>query len=249
MKSKDFGCLVLHGYGGRPFEMGYVAEALRLRGMAVQVPVLAGHEGDVDRFAASRFSDWLHGVEAAYTDLQQRHERVALVGFSLGGTLSLALAERYPVAALVTVAAPVFLTRLYPYWAPDLRLFLTGMLQHVLDRVPTSPRSPESKRVAPWEGYEGAHYIAALHSFKVATAKVRRDLGRIHAPIMILHGTHDRAVHPDNAWTIASGVNSSRREVHLLTVREKRTSGHMVVTHEETRDQVCSLVGGFLDSL
>lgn len=76
-----------------------------------------------------------------------------------------------------------------------------------------------------------------------------KNLARITAPLLAVHGDTDRAVHPDNAWTIARGVSSTIREVYLLSVRERITSGHLLVTHEETKALVGTLVSGFLEKV
>ena len=249
MNSRETGCLLLHGYAGRPFEMSWLAEGLRMAGYRVETPVLAGHEGDPAAFARSRFDDWLGSAEEALRSLQAQCPRVAVTGFSLGGTLALALAQKHALAGVATIAAPVFLCRLFPYFSPDPLLFASGVLRRFRTRLPSSPARPESRRIAPWEGYEGVHFVEPLHSFKTAAALVRRGLPRITAPIMVLHGVRDRAVHPDNAWEILSRVSSPRREMHLLTLRERTTSGHLLVTHEETRASVSALVLGFVRSL
>lgn len=167
----------------------------------------------------------------------------------MGGTLALALAQRHELAGVSTIAAPVFLCRLLPYFSPDPLLFCSGLLRFCHPRPAASAPRPESRRIAPWQGYEGAHFVRPLHSFKVAAGRVRRGLGRVTAPILVLHGARDRAVHPDNAWDILTRVSSTRRELHLLHMRETITSGHLLVTHEETRASVSTLVLGFFGSL
>lgn len=249
MKSLETGCLLLHGYAGRPFEMSFLAADLRTAGFRVETPTLAGHEGNPEIFAASRFKDWLASAERALDDLQVRCGRVVVAGFSMGGTLALALAQRRPLAGVATIAAPVFLCRLLPYFSPDPLLFASGLLRRLCSRLPAAPPGAESRRIAPWQGYEGTHFIEPLHSFRMAAVDVRRGLGRVTAPVLVLHGARDRAVHPDNAWEILSRVSSPRRELHVLTVREAVTSGHLLVTHEETRGPVGALVLEFVRSL
>ena len=249
MNNPPLGCLLLHGYAGRPFEMKFLEADLHAAGYVVETPTLPGHEGDPEEFARSRFEDWLSGAESGLAALRARCPRVVVAGFSMGGTLALALAQRHCLAGVVTVCAPVFLCRLRPYFSPDPLLFASGLLQFLSPRLNSSPPNQESRRIAPWQGYEGAHFARPLHSFKVAACRVGRGLSRVTAPILVLHGARDRAVHPDNAWEILSRVSSLRRELRLLSLRETVTSGHLLVTHEETRASVSALVLGFVRSL
>jgi carboxylesterase len=249
MNNPPLGCLLLHGYAGRPFEMKFLEADLHAAGHEVETPTLPGHDGDPEAFARSRFEDWLSGAEEALGALRARCPQVVVAGFSMGGTLALALAQRHCVAGVATVSAPVFLCRLLPYFSPDPLLFASGLLQFLRPRLESSAPSRESRRIAPWQGYEGVHFARPLHSFKTAARRVRRGLSRVTAPILVLHGVRDRAVHPDNAWEILTGVSSPRRELHLLSVRETVTSGHLLVTHEETRASVSALVLGFARSL
>ncbi len=249
MNHDPLGCLLVHGYAGRPFEMRYLERCLAEAGFATSAPVLAGHEGDEAAFSRSRYADWLASAADAFSALRSRVPRVAVIGFSMGGTLALDLAQHHAVDAVVTISAPVFLCRPYPYWSPDWRLFFSGPLGLLRPVLPGRPGSPESRSIAPWEGYEGRHHVRTLHSFKRGAARVRRRLARIEAPILVVHSGQDRSVCPDNAWEIVRSVSSARREAHLLPIAERVTSGHLLPTHTETRDLVAELIAGFLRSL
>ena len=249
MQKRTQGCLLVHGYAGRPFEMQYIADRLRQAGFITVEPALAGHHGDEAEFAASRFSDWQASAEQAFVALRAKVEQIFVLGFSLGGSLVLDLAQRYQVDGLVTIATPVFLHRLYPYWTPDRRLFFTGLLRYVYPRMPMPQVRAESRAIAPWQGYEKVHYAHTLHSLKKGIVQVGRGLERIIAPVLVLHAIQDRAVHVDNAWHIARTVRSVRREIRLLSVQETITSRHMLVTHQETRDIVADAACAFFGSL
>lgn len=249
MRNETRACLLVHGYAGRPFEMRFLEERLRQAGFLTAVPILAGHDGDEAGFSASRFVDWRGSVNDAFEDLRCRADRIFVVGFSLGGSLALDLAQSHAVDGLVTISAPVFLCRLYPYWAPDWRLFATGIMRHVCPSMPMPPARQESRALAPWQGYEAVQYLDVLHSLRKGVEDVGRGLHRVTAPILILHALQDQSVHVDNAWCIAKSVRSTHREVRLLSLEETITTRHMLTTHLETRDVVANAVCAFLGSL
>src|ERR1039458_10069086 len=98
------GALVLHGFTGNPFSIRGVAAAIAAAGLTVEAPLLPGHGTAVDDLLETRWSDWSRAAEAAYLDLAARCEKVAVVGLSMGGTLTCWLGERHKnVAGLVLI--------------------------------------------------------------------------------------------------------------------------------------------------
>ena len=64
------GFLLIHGLGGTPVEMRYVAQGLARAGHTVHVPQLAGHCGTADELAATTWQHW-------YATVEDEHERLA----------------------------------------------------------------------------------------------------------------------------------------------------------------------------
>ena len=61
------GALLLHGLGGTPVEMRYVALALARAGITVSCPQLAGHNGSFEELQASSWYDWYVSAESPST--------------------------------------------------------------------------------------------------------------------------------------------------------------------------------------
>lgn len=97
------GVLVLHGFTGTPASLRNVAEAVATAGYDVELPRLPGHGTSVDEMLTTDWAAWSSEVARAFSELQQRVDRVVVVGQSMGGTLALWLALSSPVAALVCV--------------------------------------------------------------------------------------------------------------------------------------------------
>ncbi len=98
------GVLVLHGFTGNPSSMRGVAEALAAAGFHVELPRLPGHGTVVEEMVPTRWSDWKGEVEAAYTRLAGRADRIVVAGLSMGGTLTLSVGADHPeVRGLVCI--------------------------------------------------------------------------------------------------------------------------------------------------
>src|SRR5687768_898804 len=110
LPGNDRGVLCVHGFTGTPYEMRYLGQRLHDRGLTVVGPALPGHTTTVEDLDATTWRDWAAAVDEAFDALRARCRRVAVVGQSLGGLLSLYLASRRPeVAAVASLAAPLWL--------------------------------------------------------------------------------------------------------------------------------------------
>ncbi|NCC24065.1 MAG: alpha/beta fold hydrolase [Deltaproteobacteria bacterium] len=239
-------CLLVHGYGGLPFEMEPLAEALEGAGVRCSVPLLPGHGLGPEEFRSTGFSDWCRAVEEAWTELASAGGPVFVAGLSMGGSIGLWLAQRHVLAGLVTVSAPVFIHRYFPWHLPDWRIPFLGVAKHFVPTVPAPLAVPESRAIAPWRGYEGFHALGPLHSLIQGLRRVRAGLSLVQAPLLCIHAPEDRTCLVDNAWEIVRDVNSPERRMELLSVRERVTSAHVLTTHRETRDRVATRVRDFI---
>lgn len=242
-------CLFIHGFGGAPFEMMPLASAFEARGFCVDVPTLPGHGTTVDAWSRTRWSHWLAHVSGRYELLAARHERVYVLGFSMGGALSLSLAQRYPVAGVAVIAAPVYLYRYLPFESTDWRLPFTGLLRKFRPLWPRRPGSAESRAIAPRQGYEGMLAMEPLYSFLQGMKAVRAGLGRITAPLLAIHAPGDRLTPSSNMHEIIGKVSSVHRQGVMLHIQEKVTKHHLLTTHRETRDEVVRLCLEFVEGV
>jgi carboxylesterase len=184
------GVLLVHGFTGTPFEMRFLGEHLAGRGYSVVGPQLAGHCGTPADLGCTGWRDWYASVERAFDELRGRVERVAVVGLSLGGLLSLELArQRGPeVVAVGALASPLWLdpwimrgirwlgrnrllgTRTVPKWGgsdiadPELR-----------------GRNPATRGMP----------LPALLSLLEVMETVRQHLGDVAQPAFVAHGRKD----------------------------------------------------------
>ncbi len=243
------GVLLLHGFGGEPFEMLGLASVLEAVGFATAVPLLPGHGTTETDWAGTGWNDWLGAAEAEYLRLEKQCGRVACCGLSMGGSLCLALGQRHRPAGIVTLASPVFLFRLFPYAAADWRLPLLPLLRTVRPLWPSSPRSEASRQRMPWQGYEQYVSLAALASFMAGLRQVRQGLARVRSPLLVVHAEKDGTAPEANAPEIFRNVGSEQKELVLLPVTSDGTSHHVLTTHCDHKDRVEALVKNFMQNL
>jgi len=181
------GILVLHGFTGNPQSMRPLAEVLAAAGYTVELPVLPGHGTSLEDMVPTRWEDWSGAAEAYFQALAARSDRVAVVGLSMGGTLTCWLAERHPHMAGIAVVNPLV-------HAPDAE-FRAG-IQALVDAGTESfdgIGSDIKKEGGVESAYAGTPLAAVLSLFEGAD-DVEAKLADIHCPTLVLSSREDHVV-------------------------------------------------------
>ena len=236
----DRGVLCIHGFTATPYEMHYVGRRLADLGMTVVGMLLPGHGGTAADLDATTWHDWYAGVEAELARLRARCGRIAVVGQSLGGLLTLHTARHHgrELAAVASLGAPLWLTR-----GADLAIRALRRLR-LIDKIPPVPkaggpdvRDREMKARTPTLRVFPPRATRSLWDF---AGIVRAELDGVTTPIFVGHGRHDHVAPPACADEIVRRVAS--RDVRQLWLED---SFH-IVPLDVDRDRLASELGRFL---
>ncbi|HEX9413801.1 MAG TPA: alpha/beta fold hydrolase, partial [Ktedonobacterales bacterium] len=105
-------CILLHGFNGEPVDMCEIEHHLSAHGFAITNMLLPGHGTSGRDFAVTRWEHWLDAVRSEARRSLARGEHVVLIGHSMGGALSLAMAASEPgIVGVVAMCAPLSLDR------------------------------------------------------------------------------------------------------------------------------------------
>lgn len=240
------GVVLVHGFTGTPYEVGYLGVQLAAAGYTVRAPRLPGHGTTLADLDQTTWEDWAEAVERAVDALRIRCQRVAVVGQSLGGLLALHLAShRRDVYCVASLAAPLWLEGLSGRVA---RWTRPG---GVLERVRTLPklggsdvRDPRSKAENPCYDGVPTRALAQLMAFM----KVADDaLPAITQPVLVLHATQDHTAPVACAQRIAERTHAKRvrilpRSYHLIAVDVERdiVAAEVIDFLRTSGDQPCA---------
>jgi carboxylesterase len=220
--------LCVHGLSGTPYEVRPLAEAIAARGIRARGILLPGHGTTPETLARTGRDAWVTAVCDAYRRLRADHDRVFVVGLSLGGLLTLDLASREAVAGIVVVGTPLQLGAPVPQMIPLLK-YVMPMLRK---RGGSDIRDAEARARHP--GYSVLP-LASVHELVRLQMQVRSVLGSITAPALIAHGALDRTANPADANRIHDAIASGDRNLLMLA-----DSGHVVpVDHDGARLAEC----------
>jgi carboxylesterase len=198
----DVGVLLIHGFPGAPGSMGEWAQHLVAEGYTVRVPLLPGHGTRWQDANRTTFDDWLAAVTANLQELTENCRAVVVCGLSMGGTLTLRLAELYPdaMAGIVLVNPSVMTLRKDgKYLLPVLRYLLPAYPGIIGDIAKPDVVEPGYKYLP----------VKAMYSLSQAWKVVRRDLSKVTAPVLLLHSRVDHVVEPVNSVIVRESISST----------------------------------------
>ncbi len=194
------GALLCHGFTGTPQSMRPWAEHLAAAGLTVALPRLPGHGSRWQDANMTTWDDWYAVVEREFLALRERCDQVFVMGLSMGGTLTLRVAQLQgrAVDGIVLVNPSVI--------GLDPRLKVLPVLAKF---VPSFPgiASDISKPGVTELAYD-RNPLRALHSLRKAWGVVRADLPRVTQPLLLLRSLTDHVVEPESSRLILAKVSS-----------------------------------------
>jgi carboxylesterase len=239
------GFLLIHGLGGTPVELHFVAQGLAREGYTVYCCQLAGHGGTKEELQVSTWPEWMRSVEEAHDRLREHCDVVIAGGLSMGAILALHLAHVRPtgVQGLALYAPTLRLDGWsMPWHSFILRWVRPTPLKIHMDLPEREPYGLKDERIRNFvvksmlSGESGQPQfftpLRAFAHFNSLVAVVRRELARIKTPALILHPRDDDVASIGNALELQRKLGGLVELVvlddsyHIITLDRQR---HLVV--------------------
>ena len=218
------GILLIHGFGGNRSEVRPLADHLRGLGCEVVSVQLPGHREDRRALGGpeAKAKLWQEFVIDQMKALRERHERVVVIGFSMGGLLATQAVTREASAfgiAMVTINTPV------RYW---------NFLQ-ILRNVKDGGVEAIKRYVSYGEGKS----VSAMWEFQKLLSRTKLRFRNITCPLLVIQSADDDTVWPSSAISILrkSGTNS-----RMVMFPE---GGHQILT-SNAAGEVCEAIEEFI---
>ncbi len=205
----DTGILFIHGFTGMPESMREIARYFAEKEYHVELPRLSGHGTDNWRNLRNvTYKDWEKDVEEAYLKLKERASYIFVVGLSMGGTLTLYLAERYPeeINGIILINPAIFVHDKLVKFVPVLKYL-----------IPTHPGiGSDIKKEGVFEpAYKKFPTTAAYELYRL-TEEVREGLSKVVAPLLMVASEHDHLVPVIDKKHIYGNVSSKVKDILIL---------------------------------
>jgi carboxylesterase len=202
------GVLVLHGFTGNPRSMRPLAEAFADAGFSVDLPLLPGHGTSVDDLLTTSWEDWSRAADRAYTELAAHCDRTVVAGLSMGGTLSIWIADRHPAISGVVVINPLV--------EPPAVAFIEMMRATVAggtDRIVGIGSDIAKPGVR--EGAYAETPVEPMLSLFEAVSELEGRLGGIDPPLLLLSSRQDHVVPTSSGDLLVERYGGSVERVFL----------------------------------
>ncbi len=223
--------LLIHGFIGSPTDFAELPVLLNQKGLTVSVPLLPGHGTDPRHFSKTTAEELEQYVLNAYRGLKKEYEEVVLIGFSMGGALSILTAAKEPVDKLVLLEPYLKIAHQWYY------ILSTEMYTKVFMRIiPYVYRPYIFKQL---NRKTSLPYIVDYDFLPLKGAASAIELGRraleaapgLKVPTLVIHSRGDRATDFDATFRLAEEL---KQKTECRFVGFSR-SNHMILWDYEAR--------------
>jgi carboxylesterase len=206
------GCLILHGFTGTPHDVHALGLHLAGRGYTVLGPRLAHHATHPSDMTRSRWHDWYLSALDGWHMLRTQCSQVTVIGLSAGGVTALFMAAREPVAAVISISAPMMPLS-------DWRVRFTRLIAGVMPFFPKEDpgEMPDSQRL--YTAYP-VWPVGAVTELQAYLREADAALPEVNAPALLLHGREDEVAPPENLTYIYDRLGSAQKEKVWIDVNE-----------------------------
>ena len=251
----DKAIIFVHGFPSCPATFKYVAPIAEKAGYDVYAPLLPGFGTNNDDFIKTNFSQWFVYLCGFYLEMKRRHNKVYVVGLSMGGAMTLKLAEKYSGTHLApdgisTVAAPVLLNSIRHRMIKSWLLYSIRSISWVTKFMdnPNERWKEMDDNHSEWMGYRGS-FPQQAYSIKMAVEKIRTDLKKITVPLIAFHVPEDRTVDYKNFPYIEKNISSSKTVFNTLEYKGFHNTSHCLFLYESIREKLMLDILDFFEKI
>lgn len=236
------GVLLIHGLMAAPEEVRELADFLFAQGYNVYAPRMAGHGTSALDLDARTAVEWEASVVRGQAILAQCCEQVVIAGFSTGGAIALhrVIAQPAAFAAVISISAPLKFRKFSAH--------LAGPITQ-LNRLLTSVGLSRWRKVFVTNHADNPHInylrcpISSIAQIQALMRNVRRGLGAVKIPALVIHAGADPKVDVQSSRDIFSLLGSVNKRYREIDFHQ-----HGIIRGEIGK-QVFDEVGSFLKSL
>ena len=220
-QSEKCGVILIHGLWDSPFTLKEIAIRLQNNGILCRGILLPGHGTRPTDLQKTCYQDWIDTVRYAVDSLQQQVEKVYLIGYSAGATLSIYQAlSQQNIAGLVALAPAIRINPLV-----DL-IFNWHYFTKWLSRRSTWIYVEEENDYAK---YRSIGFNPAFQIFKLTQAlKKRYKHQSLTCPLLMVASEDDETISASAAMQFFKKTTSTHNQFILYSTKHKKKDDNRI---------------------
>lgn len=200
------GVLVIHGYTGAPGALLPQAKAFADAGYNVELPLLPGHGTTIDDMIKTKNKQWRDTALEYYDKLKAKCDKVFVFGLSMGGALSLFIAENRQPDGIVIVNNALYFR--------GLSVKLLWLLKYFKKTIPGLAN--DIKKADTKEPCYPLNPLKPAHEAMKLFAEVRKNLHKVTCPVIIFKSFEDHVIPVEVAETTYELIESKEKKLIYL---------------------------------
>jgi carboxylesterase len=202
LKGNQIGILICHGFNGTPQSVRYLGEYFASQGYTVCAPRLEGHGTHYKDMEKCTYHAWVASLEDGYRLLQQHCQMVFVIGQSMGGTLTIHLADKYPeIKGIILINAAMTTI-------PDMEQYKDKQEPRFIDEG-----SPDIKAKGVYEITYDKTPLQSIKQLLTLIKDTREKLHGVTCPTLAFLSIQDHVVPPKNTDYIITHLDSDIKKI------------------------------------
>ena len=219
---EDTAYIIIHGFAGDISEVSYLGDYLIEKGFNAYCILLKGHGTSKKDMSKFGYKEWIEQALNDIIEIKKSHNNICLIGFSMGGLISINIMKRVHVSKLILINTPVYFWNIYLI----LKNIISDMKNNKRDNIKfyiySSSKAP----------------LKSLINFLIILNKTKKMFSEVKAKTLILQCLDDDTVKEKSAKYINQCIACS-------TIKYYGMGGHQVLL-SSTKDLVCEDIYNFI---
>lgn len=211
-KKGPVGVVLVHGFTSSPNDMRALGEYLAVNNFTVYGLRLAGHGVSHHALRKTNRYDWFYSLKMAVEEMRPQVKKIFLIGFSMGGNLSLLFSElERGVDGLILINTPIFTKqKRWLFWLiPLIKRFKKFSTKEWVKNMDHYFEKRDS----------GSYFRIPLESawqFYKLVQETKSILPSINLPVYIIQSTHDETIDPQSANYLFLKLHTADKRIEFI---------------------------------
>lgn len=193
--------ILLHGFRGNPNDVKNLEKEIVRKNKKVDVytPLMLGHSFEVREIKrGTKYTEIVDDLVSYLREIKCKHEKLTLIGYSMGALVSMAAVMQENVDKLVLINAPIYI------WS-------TTSFEHLLIKDIKVGRIKNLKTVLSTFDYRVIRFSFELRKLRKF---VRDNISKIDCDTLIIQSIFDYVARPNSGQYIYENIASIKKEIY-----------------------------------